>query len=77
MSEAEATDPAHWANHLRNTVRFADAVDTLQEDENTCSYWKPGPEAMFWQHLARMAVRRHPSQPGLYAGLEKMKHITE
>jgi len=34
MSGAEATDPAYWANHLRNTVRFADAIDTIAEDEN-------------------------------------------
>ena len=33
MSEAEATSPAYWALHLRKTVNFAGAVDTLQEDE--------------------------------------------
>ena len=33
MSEAEATSPAYWAQQLRKTVRFANAIDTLQEDE--------------------------------------------
>ena len=34
MSETEATDPSYWAQHLRKTVRFAAAVDTLQEDDS-------------------------------------------
>jgi len=33
MSEAEATSPEYWAQHLRKTVRFANAIDTLQEDD--------------------------------------------
>ncbi|SDD32133.1 amino acid adenylation domain-containing protein [Mucilaginibacter pineti] len=32
MSGAEATDPTYWSHHLRNTVRFADALDVLHED---------------------------------------------
>ncbi|TEW65765.1 amino acid adenylation domain-containing protein [Mucilaginibacter phyllosphaerae] len=32
LSAAEATDPAYWASHLRKTVRFASAIDTLAEE---------------------------------------------
>ncbi|MFD0793015.1 amino acid adenylation domain-containing protein [Mucilaginibacter litoreus] len=33
LTEAEACDPSYWANHLRKTVRFADAVNKLAEDK--------------------------------------------
>ena len=33
MSEAEAISPRYWANHLRETVRFADAITTAQDEE--------------------------------------------
>ncbi|MBS1600362.1 MAG: amino acid adenylation domain-containing protein [Bacteroidetes bacterium] len=34
MTDADATNPAYWAGHLRSTVRFSDAVKTLLEEEN-------------------------------------------
>ncbi|NAS32279.1 amino acid adenylation domain-containing protein [Flavobacteriaceae bacterium R38] len=34
LSNAEATDPGYWTNHLRATVRFSDAMDTALELED-------------------------------------------
>ena len=33
LTDADATNPNYWASHLRSTVRFADAVATVLEDE--------------------------------------------
>ena len=34
LTGAEATDPEYWVKHLRNTVRFADCVETVLEGGN-------------------------------------------
>jgi acyl transferase domain-containing protein len=34
ITPAEATDPGYWARHLRQTVRFADGIDELLQDES-------------------------------------------
>lgn len=33
LTAAEATDPDYWAGHLRKTVRFSDAIETILERE--------------------------------------------
>lgn len=35
MTDAQATDPQYWAQHLRSTVRFSDALDTMFTLGNT------------------------------------------
>ena len=39
----ELTDPRYWRNHLRNTVRFADGIETL-EREGTTIFLEIGPK---------------------------------
>jgi amino acid adenylation domain-containing protein len=73
MSEAEATDPAYWANHLRNTVRFADAVDTLQEEHGRL-LMEVGPGTVL-ATLARqqLSIKTTP----VLSGFEKNETMTE
>ncbi|MGH1439203.1 MAG: type I polyketide synthase [Cellvibrionaceae bacterium] len=41
ISDQEATDPEYWVKHLRNTVRFADGINTLLVKE--CIFLEVGP----------------------------------
>ncbi|GHB61498.1 polyketide synthase [Persicitalea jodogahamensis] len=42
LTDAEATDPVYWANHLRQKVSFADASETLLE-RNQSVFLEVGP----------------------------------
>ena len=56
ITTAEATDPAYWAGHVRQTVRFAEGVERLMEDpRNVLLEVGPG------QTLSTLA-RQHPAK---------------
>jgi len=74
MSEAEATDPAYWANHLRKTVRFAAAVDTLQEEIGGRVLLEVGPgTTLATLSRQQITVKTTP----IISGFEKNETTTE
>ncbi|WP_295797382.1 polyketide synthase [Mucilaginibacter sp.] len=73
MSEAEATSPKYWANHLRKTVRFASAVNTLQEDEGRLLL-EVGPGIVL-ATLSRQQITVKTTP--IIAGFEKNETLTE
>ncbi|WPU91008.1 amino acid adenylation domain-containing protein [Mucilaginibacter sabulilitoris] len=71
MTEAEATDPTYWAQHLRKTVRFADALDILQQNENSV-FLEVGPG-----NILATLTRQHMAGRSIIAGFEKNETLTE
>jgi amino acid adenylation domain-containing protein len=59
LTAKEATDPQYWANHLRATVRFADAVGRLLE-KDSCALLEVGPGQTLAQ-LTRQNSAKTPS----------------
>jgi acyl transferase domain-containing protein len=67
ITEAEATDPAYWAQHLRRTVRFADGLREVFKKSERQQLLEVGPG----HTLSRMA-RRHPSATSKRAALASL-----
>jgi glutamate-1-semialdehyde aminotransferase/malonyl CoA-acyl carrier protein transacylase/acyl carrier protein len=73
LSAAEATDPAYWASHLRKTVRFADAIDTLDEDKGRL-FLEVGPG----RTLATLTAQQTADNPvATVAGIENSNDVSE
>lgn len=71
ITDAQATDPAYWVQHLRGTVRFADGLATLLNDSSAILL-EVGPG----QTLSSF-VRRHPARAGTQVVLSSLRHPHE
>lgn len=68
LSAEQVTDPAYWSGHLRRTVRFGNALDTIfARPDHTVFEVGPG------QALTTV-VRRHPHRPDGVLTLPTMPH---
>ncbi|RRB02256.1 polyketide synthase [Larkinella rosea] len=55
LTDEQAADPTYWANHLRQTVRFADALQVVSELDNPlCLEVGPG-------NVTATLARQHPA----------------
>jgi amino acid adenylation domain-containing protein/non-ribosomal peptide synthase protein (TIGR01720 family) len=68
IREDQATDPAYWVTHLRETVRFSEGLDTLLEDPDRVLL-EVGPG----QTLASLA-KRHPRRSASHVVLSTLGH---
>lgn len=71
VTPEQATDPYYWARHIRETVRFADGIDTLLKDSDSILLEVgPGPT------LGRL-VRQHTSFSSDRVVLSSLRHVRE
>lgn len=68
----EATDPAYWARHLRQTVRFRDGLATLLSALTQPVLLEVGPG-----HTLAQLARQHPARSGAAAVLTSLRYPQE
>lgn len=71
LTDTEATDPAYWAAHLRETVHFAGAVSELAHESNDV-FIEVGPG----QTLSTL-TRQHPAKTDDHDVLSSMPHVQQ
>ena len=71
ITPEQATDPYYWARHIRETVRFADGIDTLLKDSDSI-FLEVGPGPT----LGRL-VRQHTSYAPDRVVLSSLRHVRE
>ncbi|MFI6644810.1 type I polyketide synthase, partial [Streptomyces sp. NPDC050504] len=74
LTPGEITTSAYWVTHVRNTVRFADAVRTLADDGVT-TFLEIGPDAVLTTmaadagHCVPLLRRDRPEHPQIHTAL--------
>lgn len=71
ITDEQATDPDYWVQHLRNTVHFAEGVDTLLADPSNV-FLEVGPGRAL-SSLARL----HPSWTADRSSIASLRHPDE
>ncbi|MGC1853495.1 MAG: type I polyketide synthase, partial [Solirubrobacterales bacterium] len=72
LTTEQATDPAYWVRHVREPVRFADAISTLQK-QGTSTYLELGPDPV----LCAMARECLGEEPDLAAFVPTLREGRE
>ena len=73
LTDAEATDPAYWAGHLRRPVRFADAVAAAAAGEEDRLFLEVAPAGAGLVSL----VRQHPAANGRPAVVSLAREVAD
>lgn len=68
ITPEQATDPAYWVRHLRQTVRFSDGLQTLLQDSN-CIFLETGPG-----QTLTMFARQHPARSAQMEVVASLRH---
>ncbi len=69
ITDADATDPGYWADHMVHPVRFADGVRHLLTPESVLLEIGPG-------RTLTTLVRQHPDKPPEQPAVATMRHPT-
>lgn len=69
---AEVTDPTYWAQHLRQTVRFADGLSLLLKARAEHVFLEVGPG-----RTLSALVKQHPERSGEQVALSSLPHHSQ
>ncbi len=68
ISNAEATDPHYWAQHLRQCVRFAEGLETLLAEQQWIAL-EVGPGQVLTSFL-----KQHPRKDAIHCAIASLRH---